>query len=382
MVKFLDDTGAGRLISGLFTKVQGALDTKLAKNFLLTAMGGYPAEDWILTSAGIDREGDTLRFAGWRIRPSQGTTGSLPMQLVSLADFAKGDALAAEISRASAAEALLVPRDIASALLTALTAGQFGDTVTLTLDGVNPADGSAVETTAQIDLSHYERAENKVPVSSGATEEQYPTAKSVFDFGMDIAAQIPAGGLAVPLSLDLESELPDDLSGVAVGAYWYIQNMDVSAPEHTGRAWVNDDGADGAKVIHRVIDQYGAGDGETITQTGGGALQVSAAWLEGFLAARGYALAADLGALATKNSVGTGEIDAAAVTLSKLAAAVQTSLGRADSAVQPAAISNFAVNYNARNSGVFSGCSTLEQLVARLESVFAGTTAITGIDVS
>jgi hypothetical protein len=38
--------------------------------------------------------------------------------------------------------------------------------------------------------------------------------------------------------------------------------------------------------------------------------------------------------------------------------------------------------FTPRTSGVFQGCSTLEQLVQRLESIFNGNTQITGINVS
>jgi hypothetical protein len=41
-----------------------------------------------------------------------------------------------------------------------------------------------------------------------------------------------------------------------------------------------------------------------------------------------------------------------------------------------------ANKFSPRASGVFQGCTTLEQLVQRLESVFAGNTQISGINVS
>jgi hypothetical protein len=47
-----------------------------------------------------------------------------------------------------------------------------------------------------------------------------------------------------------------------------------------------------------------------------------------------------------------------------------------------ALLSAKAAAFTPRTSGVFAGCSTVEQLVARLESIFAGTTAVTGINVS
>jgi hypothetical protein len=40
-----------------------------------------------------------------------------------------------------------------------------------------------------------------------------------------------------------------------------------------------------------------------------------------------------------------------------------------------------ANSFTPRTSGPFAGCSTLEQLVTRLESIFAGNTSITGINV-
>jgi hypothetical protein len=148
-------------------------------------------------------------------------------------------------------------------------------------DGVKEAKDYADEQIAEIDLSGYEDKTNRVAINSQATEEQYPTAKSVWDLVQDVIATIPAGGLKVPLSKNLESALPN-VTTLTPGDYFYIQDMDVSAPGHSGRAWVNytDPGDTTTPLMYyKVIDQYFSADGESIVQTGGGALQVSTAWL-------------------------------------------------------------------------------------------------------
>jgi hypothetical protein len=132
-----------------------------------------------------------------------------------------------------------------------------------------------------IDLSPYEQTVNKVAINSQATDTQYPTARSVWELIQDVLATIPSGGLKVPLSIDLESDLPDPET-LEPGDYFFIQNMDVTADEHTGRAWVNyTEPADTQTPLkyYKVTDQYYAADNVSIVQTGGGSLEVSTAWL-------------------------------------------------------------------------------------------------------
>jgi hypothetical protein len=132
-----------------------------------------------------------------------------------------------------------------------------------------------------IDFTPYELTENKVAISHEVTESQYPNAKSVWDFMQDIIATIPAGGLKVPVSTEAESGLSDP-TALEPGDYFFIEDMDVTAAGHTGRAWVNyTDPTDTSSALryYKVIDQYFGPDGSSITLTGGGALQVSATWL-------------------------------------------------------------------------------------------------------
>lgn len=127
--------------------------------------------------------------------------------------------------------------------------------------------------------TNLETTTNKVSVSSIATDEQYPTAKSVYDYGQEIVALIPAGGLKIPISLDLESHLPT--SGQSDGDYYFIQDMDITAPGKTGRAWWNS--TESTTEFLKVFDQYNSMDGVSIVQTGGGSWQVSTEWLQGVL---------------------------------------------------------------------------------------------------
>lgn len=120
-----------------------------------------------------------------------------------------------------------------------------------------------------------EHISNKVSVSSTATSDQYANAKSVYDYGQELIALIPAGGLKIPISLDLESQLPT--TGQKNGDYYFIQNMNITAPGHTGRAWWNS--LESTTSFLKVYDQYNSMDGVSIIQTGSGEWQVSTEWL-------------------------------------------------------------------------------------------------------
>ncbi len=133
----------------------------------------------------------------------------------------------------------------------------------------------------QQNLDGKEDVSNKVNISSTATTTQYPNAKSVWDLTQDLMATIPAGGLKVPLSLNLESQLPD-INTQSPGDYYFIQEMDITAPERTGRAWVNYENPEDTSTplrYYKVVDQYHSLDGISITQTGGGAWEVNMTWL-------------------------------------------------------------------------------------------------------
>ena len=116
---------------------------------------------------------------------------------------------------------------------------------------------------------------NKVNIGSTATSDEYPNAKSVWDFIQDVIATIPAGGLKVPISLDLESNLPT--TGQKDGDYYFIEDMDETMSGHTGRAWWNS--ATSTTDWQITYDQYYSADGESVILTGGGALKVSTTWL-------------------------------------------------------------------------------------------------------
>lgn len=141
--------------------------------------------------------------------------------------------------------------------------------------GINPANLAS-----KSDLNAYEEKSNKVEISASSTDQQYPTASSVWNLIQNVIADIPAGGLKIPISVDLESNLPD-ISTLEDGDYFFIQNMDESSPDHTGRAWVNT--VDGTKQYFKVIDQYQHMDGISIVQNGAGAWEVSTTWLNGVL---------------------------------------------------------------------------------------------------
>lgn len=127
-----------------------------------------------------------------------------------------------------------------------------------------------------------ENISNKVAISSTATTSQYPNAKSVWDLVQNVIATIPAGGLKVPLPCSLESTL-EPLNTRSIGDYYYIQDMDITAPGRTGRAWVNyiDLGNPNSGLqYYKVFDQYQSMDGVSITQTTGGEWEVDDAWLK------------------------------------------------------------------------------------------------------
>lgn len=83
---------------------------------------------------------------------------------------------------------------------------------------------------------------------------------------------------------------------------------------------------------------------------------------------------ADLGALATKDTVGTADIDAKAVTTEKLADGIVTSLGKADTALQPGALSDYQTKTQADAA---YAVKTLENQVGVVSAENMHTTAST-----
>ena len=94
---------------------------------------------------------------------------------------------------------------------------------------------------------------------------------------------IPAGGLRVPVHIELESSLPSSstLTAGNVGDFYIIQSMDVTAAGHTGKAWVNyqDSNPQNPIVLYRIHDHFYGADGESIVLTPAGKLAVSEEWL-------------------------------------------------------------------------------------------------------
>lgn len=130
-----------------------------------------------------------------------------------------------------------------------------------------------------------EKIANKKAISANSGASEYPTSVSVWSLIQDVIATIPPGGLKVPLSKSLESTLPN-VSTLSPGDNFSIQNMDVTAPGRTGRAWVNYQDQDDTStplVYYKVVDQYQTMDGVSITQTGSGAWEVNRLWLDGII---------------------------------------------------------------------------------------------------
>jgi len=117
-----------------------------------------------------------------------------------------------------------------------------------------------------------EQKSNKVALSATSTANQYPNAASVWAQLQAAINTVPSTGLKIPLPLERESEL-DELSATAKDSdHYYIQEMDVTAPGHTGVAWYNDGS------FHTLFDRYGVPDNSSIVLNATGQLSVSSAW--------------------------------------------------------------------------------------------------------
>ncbi|MDR3186543.1 MAG: hypothetical protein LBU04_07080 [Christensenellaceae bacterium] len=91
------------------------------------------------------------------------------------------------------------------------------------------------------EIEDKEDSSNKTTtLSSSSTDTQYPSAKVVYNAIQQASSTIPSGGLKVPVELATESQLPaitQDKS--TIGNYYVIQNMNQTAPNHSGKAWIN-----------------------------------------------------------------------------------------------------------------------------------------------
>lgn len=149
----------------------------------------------------------------------------------------------------------------------------------ITFEDIPPqvnADWNATEGPAQIlnkptipSITGLEKTSNKVAVSASSTSEQYPNAKSVYDLVQNSISSIPAA-LKIPTLLETESSLPTTGED---GDYYFIQNMDITDPNHTGRAWYNNN------QWYKVIDMYSEMDGVSIVLDTNGSYKVSTNWL-------------------------------------------------------------------------------------------------------
>jgi len=123
----------------------------------------------------------------------------------------------------------------------------------------------------------FERQSNRWPSVTGKVEHanKYPTVKAVHDYvQQSLGMVIESQSLSIPGELDLESKLP--LAGTH-GDYYFIQNMDIMAPGHTGVAWWNEKVSSTAWL--KIVDQYGYPDNVSLIMNPQGSLQVSPEWL-------------------------------------------------------------------------------------------------------
>ena len=108
-------------------------------------------------------------------------------------------------------------------------------------------------------------------------------ASELKDTIQEAISTIPASGLRIPKHIELESDLPDPESFTPenVGDFYIIQNMDVTAAGHTGKAWVNyqDGDPENPLTIYKTHDHYYSADGETIILSSVGQLKVNSDWL-------------------------------------------------------------------------------------------------------
>ncbi len=135
------------------------------------------------------------------------------------------------------------------------------------------------------DLSGYLQIADLQSAIDGLTPGYY-TKTEVDTLLNNFATTIPAGGLKVPQQVALESSL-SVASCTEAGDYFFIQDMDVTRPGHTGRAWCYEDGS-GNMQLYKVYDDYLSPDTTSIISNNG-VLSVSTTWLDTYLATKHYA---------------------------------------------------------------------------------------------
>ncbi|MCL2451291.1 collagen-like protein [Candidatus Saccharibacteria bacterium] len=136
------------------------------------------------------------------------------------------------------------------------------------------------------DLSGYLQIANLQDAIDALTPGYYNKDQidSMFD---DFTSTLPLSGLKVPQVVALESEL-SDASCTEAGDYWFVQDMDVTKPDHTGRAWCYEDGG-GTLHLYKVYDDYSHPDNVSILFNSDGQLTVSESWLDSYLSSKDYA---------------------------------------------------------------------------------------------
>lgn len=103
---------------------------------------------------------------------------------------------------------------------------------------VNDSMQRISDKSVNIDLKGYEEKSNKVnDINNTSDVNQYASAKAVYEYVQSSLESI-SGSLKIPISLDKESDLPN-ISTLVPGDYFVVQEMDITAPEHTGRIWIN-----------------------------------------------------------------------------------------------------------------------------------------------
>jgi archaellum component FlaC len=137
-------------------------------------------------------------------------------------------------------------------------------------------------------LSSKEDSSNKViALTSSSTDIQYPSAKVVYDTIQQAASTLPSSGLKVPIELATESQLPAITQDkTTIGNYYVIQNMDITAPNHTGKAWINyTDPADTTSQLkyYKMYDNFLDPDNSTIVLDKNNKLSVNSTYLQNYI---------------------------------------------------------------------------------------------------